>query len=131
MVELLVHVDRYARDGWDIYNTNFDRQMAAQHALQLVIEIAIDINVHLIVQGGQPPPEDYYRSFLQVGRIGILSPELAEKLAPAAGLRNRIVHLYEELDQPLLFQALQEAVVEFPRYVRAIQVWMEEPEDAS
>ena len=64
--------------------------------------ITIDINTHIIVQTGNAAPGDYYESFIKAGTLGIISIDLSEKLAPSAGLRNRLVHEYDLLDSSLI-----------------------------
>jgi uncharacterized protein YutE (UPF0331/DUF86 family) len=77
----------------DIY-----KRKATERLLQELIEAAIDINTHTIVETGHTAPDDYYQSFILAGEIGIIPPDLAENLAPSAGLRNRLVHEYDGLD---------------------------------
>lgn len=55
-----------------------------------------------------------------MGREGVLTPELAERLAPAAGLRNRLVHEYDELDDQVVLGAVAEARWEFAAYAARI-----------
>ena len=43
------------------------------------------------------------------------------RVARAAGLRNRLVHDYDDLDQRLLFAALEEALDDVPAYVAAVR----------
>ena len=45
----------------------------------------------------------------------------------AAGLRNRLVHDYDDLDPHRVFDALQAAVVDVPRYVAAVQAHLARP----
>lgn len=71
------------------YISDIYKRKAAERLLQELIEAAIDINSHLIVQTGNATPDDYYESFIKVGELKIISADLAEKLAPSAGLRNR------------------------------------------
>lgn len=81
----------------------------------------IDINFHLITAGGQPPPSDYYASFVQLGALGILDPGLASSLAASAGLRNRLVHEYDDLDPARVFEGLEAVLRLVPAYLRAIE----------
>lgn len=59
------------------YEKRFIEKLAIERLLHLLIETAIDINTHLIVSSGQAPPETYYDSFLDVGKIGAISDDLA------------------------------------------------------
>jgi uncharacterized protein YutE (UPF0331/DUF86 family) len=49
-------------------------EVLAERYLERMIGRMIDINYHLITESGPPPPADYYQSFLQLERLGILSP---------------------------------------------------------
>jgi len=73
-------------------------EVLAERYLERIIGRMIDINYHLITEAGHPPPRDYFESFTQLGRIGVLSPEFAKQIAASAGLRNRLVHEYDAID---------------------------------
>lgn len=102
------------------YLRDLYRRKATERLLQELIEAAIDINVHLIVESGHPPPEDYYQSFIRAGELGILSFDLAEKLAPSAGLRNRLVHEYDRIDHAIILKAVAQAEELYPRYLKEV-----------
>jgi uncharacterized protein YutE (UPF0331/DUF86 family) len=88
------------------------------------IDAAVDINNHLLRSIGQPPAEDYFGSFVQLGRSGLIDPELANSLAPAAGLRNRIVHAYEELNDAMVLEAAKMARSNFSDYIAAVENYL-------
>lgn len=94
---------------------------AAERLLQELIEAAIDINTHIIVQTGHAAPDDYYESFIAAGKLMIISASLAEKLAPSAGLRNRLVHEYDLLEHSLVLDAVKMAEELYPEYVKEIE----------
>ena len=99
----LVYLTQYLKDLQRYHNVS-DEEYAQHHyeierLLQLIIEVACDINAHLISQAGNKPPIDYYQSSIELGTIGILIPELAHQLAPFAGLRNALVHAYENINE--------------------------------
>jgi uncharacterized protein YutE (UPF0331/DUF86 family) len=48
----------------------------------------------------------------------------ASELAPSAGLRNRLVHRYDDLDDELVFRGVATFVQRFPEYVRGIDAWL-------
>ncbi|MBD0266954.1 MAG: DUF86 domain-containing protein [Cyanobacteria bacterium Co-bin8] len=100
---------------------NVEQQLIVERLLHLIIEAAIDINNHLLVSNSQPPSDTYFNSFIQVGRLGLLPAELAQRLAPSAGLRNRLVHEYDDLNLVLVYQAIKFALAQYPQYVEAIQ----------
>jgi uncharacterized protein YutE (UPF0331/DUF86 family) len=104
----------------DEYLRDLYKRKATERLLHEIIEAAIDINVHMIVGSGHAAPDDYYRSFTLAGELGILSPDLAEKLAPSAGLRNRLVHEYDRIDNSIILKAVSLAQALFPKYVEEI-----------
>jgi uncharacterized protein YutE (UPF0331/DUF86 family) len=103
------------------YFDNVYKRKAAERLLQELIEAAIDINTHVIVQTGGAAPDDYYESFIRAAEFKIISPELAEKLAPSAGLRNRLVHEYDFLDHAMVLDAVSIVEELFPYYVKEVE----------
>ena len=70
----------------------------AERYLERAIGRMIDINFHLITESGHAPPKDYHESFIRLGTLGVMTSDLAKETAMAAGLRNRIVHEYDDID---------------------------------
>lgn len=85
------------------------------------LERMIDINYHLITEAGRPPPADYYASFTALTDLGVLEREFGRRIAASAGLRNRIVPEYDELDPARVHEALQLALEDMPAYLRAVE----------
>jgi len=100
------------------------KRKATERLLQELVESAIDINTHIIVQKGSAVPDDYYHSFIKAGKLKIISAELAEKLAPSAGLRNRLVHEYDLLDHSIVLDAVKMAIELYPEYVKQIEKYL-------
>jgi len=108
-----ISVEEYVRDLF--------KRKAVERLLQELIEAAIDINIHIIAQSGSAVPDDYFKSFIKAGELKILSVDLAEKLAPSAGLRNRLVHEYDSLEHSLVLEAVKIAENLFPEYMKQIE----------
>ena len=85
-----------------------------------MVEAAIDINSQMVIGSGYAPPDDYYPSFIRAGELGFLSPGLAEKLAPSAGLGNRLVHEYDRIDHSIILQSVTMAEELYADYVGEI-----------
>ena len=95
-------------------------ELVAERLLERMIGRMIDINFHLITEAGEAPPADYYESFTRLARVGVLEHDFAPRIAGSAGLRNRIVHEYDEIDPARVHEALQSAVTDIPAYLRRI-----------
>lgn len=62
--------------------------------------------------------ERYYDSFTQLVRLPVLPPAFASQIAAYAGLRNRLVHEYDEIDPRRVHEGLVAAIRDFPEYLR-------------
>jgi len=102
------------------YIRDLYKRKAAERLLQELIEAAIDINIHAIVQTGNTVPDDYYESFIKTGELKIISTDLAEKLALSAGLRNRLVYEYDRLEHSMVLEAVGIAEELYSKYIKEI-----------
>ena len=112
------------KDLNEYLSTRID-EILAERYLERMIGRMIDINYHLITETGHPPPPDYYQSFTQLGKLGILPPAFAQQIAVCAGLRNRIVHEYDEIEPRKLYDGLQVVVGNTPQYLGYIQHYLQ------
>jgi uncharacterized protein YutE (UPF0331/DUF86 family) len=97
----------------------------AERYLERAIGRMIDINFHLITESGQVPPKDYHESFVHLSTLGVMAADLAKEMAMAAGLRNRIVHEYDDIDPERVYEALPVAVRRIPVYLDHVQRFIE------
>ena len=111
--------------GVGAYEQNRIDQAVAERHLERMIGRMIDVNYHVLTESGHPPPSDYYASFVQLASIGLLEPPFAQRIASSAGLRNRIVHEYDEIDHRRVFDALTAALKDIPRYVSSIEAYLQ------
>lgn len=95
-------------------------ELLAERYIERIIGRMIDINFHLLTESGQPPPPDYYQSFTRLSELGVYERPFGEEIAKSAGLRNRIVHEYDEIDAVQVYRALKAAINDIPEYMRAV-----------
>jgi len=105
--------------GADIY-----KRKATERLLQELIEAAVDINTHIIVATGHQVPDYYFESFMEMGEIGAIPADLAARLAPSSGLRNRLVHEYDRLDHSMVLAAVTMEENLYASYVKAIEEFL-------
>jgi uncharacterized protein YutE (UPF0331/DUF86 family) len=106
LTELLEELDEIRAGGRDAYDAEFRTRLAAQHGVQLAIQVCIDIGAHLIAELGPKMPSDYRGVFEALCSDG-LDAGLADRLADAAGMRNVLVHGYLDVDDEAVWQALE------------------------
>jgi uncharacterized protein YutE (UPF0331/DUF86 family) len=107
------------------YQEELFTRKGTERLLQELIEAAIDVNTHILVQDGHGAPDDYYEGFLRLAEHGVLSRELAEALAPSAGMRNRLVHEYDAIVDAIVLDAVRKSQHLFPRYVASIEQYLQ------
>lgn len=106
------------------YRADRLRRKAVERLLHETIEAAVDACLHLVRAAGGPVPEDYFSTFVEAGRQGIIPEALAARLAPSTGLRNRLVHEYEAVDDAIVLRALPRALEDFRVFVTAVEEWL-------
>jgi uncharacterized protein YutE (UPF0331/DUF86 family) len=97
---------------------------AAERLIQVVVDLAVDINSHLVVASGARAPETGRESFLAAAAIGALAADLAQRLAPSAGLRNLLVHRYGDVRLDLLAGGITATLTTYPGYIRQVSAYL-------
>jgi uncharacterized protein YutE (UPF0331/DUF86 family) len=116
---------QFAQMPLDDYLGQDVNEAAAERYLERMIGRMIDINFHILVESGKAPPPDYFHSFLRLSDLGIYEHDFAERIAKAAGLRNRIAHGYEEIDARFVYQAIKQAREDVPVYIKSIMNYLD------
>jgi len=69
-------------------------------------------------------PEDYSDTFRVMGEIGVFSKGFVEKLMEMAKFRNRLVHIYWEVDNEVIYEILQEDIQDIKEFVAAFMKFL-------
>ena len=97
-----------------------EKHYEIERLLELLVMTASDIVFHLISAKGEPAPTSYKAAFLRAGEMGIISEDLSRSLALSAGLRNILVHEYEEIDYSLVHKSIPVAIRDFTIFIREL-----------
>lgn len=92
----------------------------AERLFQLIVDEIIDINQHFIKELGLNVPDDFEGTFNILAQNKILPDDFALKIAPTVGLRNRLVHRYEELNPSRFIESFQKEYPDFEKYIGLI-----------
>ncbi len=120
----LDNLKRFEVISWDDYLNSFDNQLITERLLQLMTQAAIDINDHILSKLNPGKSETNFNAFIELGKYGVISTELARQLAPSSGLRNRLVHEYDDIDPKEVFKAISFALQQYPLYVRQVNNYL-------
>ncbi|MBU4252342.1 MAG: DUF86 domain-containing protein [Candidatus Omnitrophica bacterium] len=110
------------------YKSEFYLKSSAERLIQLIVECAIDINNHVVVETNNRPPEDYSVSFIRASDIALITRDLAEKLKGSAGMRNILVHEYMDIDDEKVYNALSLAIKDYKEYLKQVEEFLEKLE---
>jgi len=93
---------------------------SAKYYLQVSIEACLDVANHIIASEMLRAPKDYADSFSVLNEAGFISKELCRKLRQMAKFRNRLVHLYSEIDNNYIYGFIQNDLKDFILFKKAI-----------
>lgn len=99
---------------------------AAERYLERIITRAIDINRHLIAElaKGSESVRTYEDTFLRLADIGVITEKFAKDIAPSAGLRNILVHEYDEVNEKLIYKLVKQALDQYSKYCNYVLKFM-------
>ncbi|MFO7890473.1 MAG: DUF86 domain-containing protein [bacterium] len=118
MTKYLNELKKYSDISFDTYLKD---HYAVERIFELLIITACDIIFHLLTKNNEPPPSTYSSAFIRAGKKGLIDRELSERLSKAAGMRNILVHGYEEIDDRLVYESIQGALKDFNQFVEEMK----------
>lgn len=102
---------------------DLDRMAALKYLFVTAIEGCIDAAQHLCASENWGRPRTNAEAVLELGRRGVIEPELAQTIARAVGFRNVLVHGYVDVDDERVVAAL-DRVDELAAYVSRLAAWV-------
>ena len=90
---------------------------SAKYNFIVVIEAAIDMCNHIISRNGFRTPGDYADTFRVMEEVGMFDKDFARTLVNMAKFRNRLVHIYWEVDNDELWRILTEDIGDINHFI--------------
>jgi uncharacterized protein YutE (UPF0331/DUF86 family) len=113
----------------------FESDALLQDAVALSVLVgvqeAIDIAFHVAADEGWELAASYRDAFAVLHKHGVLDDALAQSLAGAAQLRNRIAHGYASLDSRRLWDELPEGIAAFAAFSASIAAFVRQASGGS
>ncbi len=116
----ILDLERLARIPQPEFLANPDQIGSAKYRFVVAIECCIDIANHIIASEDLRFPRDNADSFVVLAESGIVAETLREPLRAMAKFRNRLVHLYWDIDDARIWGYLQESLDDLRRFDQAI-----------
>jgi uncharacterized protein YutE (UPF0331/DUF86 family) len=113
-------LDRYRGYSKDEIQQDIDLKGAVERYLYLAAQSTIDLAEALISFRNLRKPATMAESFRILQEEGLLSAELAGKLARMAGFRNILAHAYEDIDGDIVYDVLQNRLKDLAEFLDRI-----------
>jgi uncharacterized protein YutE (UPF0331/DUF86 family) len=104
----------------DVFFSDVHKQSSAKYNFITAIESAIDLANHIISKNSLRAPNDYADVFIVLSEAGIIDKDFSKELAAMARFRNRLVHLYWDIDVKQLQQILKTRIIDFSMYLKMV-----------
>ncbi|MBI4540505.1 MAG: DUF86 domain-containing protein [Gemmatimonadetes bacterium] len=106
------------------------RLAAVERILERIVLRAIDVNEHIISELATGAEEkttrlSYRDTFWKLVDYEVYSNEFAERIAPSVGLRNILVHEYNDVDHRIVHGAIRTTLEQYAAYVGAVLRFMD------
>ena len=101
-----------------------DKMASAKYHFIVAIESCIDMCNHIISQNSFRVPEDYADTFRVMSEEGALEEEKLNDLVAMAKFRNRLVHLYWEVNNDQLHEILLSRLGDFDLVLTSISIYL-------
>ncbi|KUO49324.1 MAG: hypothetical protein APF76_16100 [Desulfitibacter sp. BRH_c19] len=110
--------------NYEEYLGNKLYKRTVERLIQLIVEVATNINNMLLKGLEFGPTVDYYSSFIELAEANVLPMEFALKIAPSTGLRNVIVHEYQKINDATVHKSIKETLSYYKSYMKYINDYL-------
>ena len=93
---------------------------SAKYNFIAAIEAAIDLTNHIISKNRFRAPQDYADSFRILFEEKLIDKKFSEELCAMARFRNRLVHLYWDIDNQQIRTILRTRLNDFEKFIEII-----------
>ena len=116
----LVHLREIQAFGVESFRSDFRNHHAAMRLLQVCIEDMINIANHIIARRSYRAPRDFSDVFRVLAEQSLISEEDADRYAKMVRFRNRLVHVYWDIDLDQVFEFIRSELEDFERFAGSV-----------
>jgi uncharacterized protein YutE (UPF0331/DUF86 family) len=125
ITEDLVRLVRFKDETLEALVADDLRLAAVERFLERIVMRAVDVNEHLLSELASPDARgtrlSYRDTFLMLADLGVYPADFAERIAASAGLRNILVHDYNDLDRSILHRSIGACLRDYGSYVEQVE----------
>lgn len=93
---------------------------AAERMLERAMQCTIDIAGYIVAEEALGNATQYKDLFMYLGRAGIISPDLTDRLEQMAGFRNVLIHQYAQVQPDRVYRAVQSDVDDLVAFAQTV-----------
>lgn len=120
----LERLDAKCPPSAELLAADLDAQDIVAINLQRAVQLCVDVAAHLIADSKLPAPATMGEAVGALAELGTVSPELAQRLRRAVGLRNIAVHNYAAIDWAIVHAVCQTRLGDFLEFAKEISALM-------
>ena len=124
--ENLEKLEIFRAMGYEEFTPDFRNIDSALHRFQTSIQALVDIGGYIIASLGLRAPGTSGEVIDILVEHGLLNAAQRDRYISMIQFRNRIVHFYNDIDLKILFQVLQEEVVDIRELYRTLILIIED-----
>ncbi len=120
MREELTHLRHFQDMDYEEFSREVINEYAATRMLQVLIEAMLDICAHLVAREGWGLPKSYRELVTLTIKNDIISRDMKETYEAMVRFRNRVVHLYDDVDKREIFDIIQKHLPDFQPFMQKV-----------
>jgi uncharacterized protein YutE (UPF0331/DUF86 family) len=125
IIERAADIEDWLPSDVSDFSSDKRNRLAIYKAFQELIEASFDVAA-MVCKDLKIVPKDDYTNLETLQNIRIIDEHLNNALAESNGLRNRLVHRYNSLDDTLAYESIQTLLPDFKHFEEVIDKWLKE-----
>lgn len=126
----LSHLQEISKVSKEDFLKDYRYPASAETFLRHCLEAIFDIGRHILAKTGKVRLTREYKDIARgLGKSGVISEALMNKLLEMAGYRNRIVHFYHEITDEEIYQILKNDLSDIKRFIEETGKFIKEYTD--
>ena len=121
MEELLKELTEVKVNSFEEYSQSVILKRFVERNLELLVEQMVSVCRHIAARLLEKIPDSYSHCFELLAQKGIIPRENLETYKKMARFRNLLVHLYDEVDDAVVYSIYRERVSDFKLFITDIR----------
>jgi uncharacterized protein YutE (UPF0331/DUF86 family) len=105
---------------------DFTKVESAKHLLQVSVQACIDMAHHIIAEKGWRTPQSSADAFIILQEAGLFPAAFLPTLQNMVRFRNRVVHLYWDVNAETVYQIVQNNLQDFDEFAQYLLHFIEQ-----